>query len=88
MIWRHIASNAVTLLIVLLFLMGGLILWGKGQYDGVGPLTEAYCVEVPSGATMRRISEQLEADGAVRSGAIFRMGAEYSEKANQLKAGS
>ncbi len=86
--WRHIASNAVTMLIVLLFLMGGVILWGKGQYDGAGPLAEAYCVEVPSGTTMRRVSETLESDGAVRSGAIFRMGAEYADKASQLKAGS
>lgn len=86
--WRHIASNAVTMLIVLLFMMGGVILWGKGQYDGAGPLAEAYCVEVPSGSNMRRVSEGLEADGAVSSGAIFRMGAEYAEKSSQLKAGS
>ncbi|MFK7762747.1 MAG: endolytic transglycosylase MltG [Roseobacter sp.] len=86
--WRHIASNAVTMLIVLLFMMGGVILWGKGQYDGAGPLAEAYCVEVPSGSNMRRVSEALETDGAVSSGAIFRMGAEYAEKSNQLKAGS
>lgn len=86
--WRHIASNAVTMLIVLLFMMGGVILWGKGKYDSAGPLAEAYCVEVASGSNMRRVSERLEADGAITSGAIFRMGAEYSEKANQLKAGS
>ncbi|MFK7746330.1 MAG: endolytic transglycosylase MltG [Roseobacter sp.] len=86
--WRHIASNAVTMLIVLLFLMGGVILWGKGQYDGPGPLTEAMCVEVPSGTNMRRVSQTLEDDGAVTSGAIFRMGADYAEKASQLKAGS
>jgi len=29
--WRHIASNAVTLLLVGLFLLGGLILWGRAQ---------------------------------------------------------
>lgn len=86
--WRHIASNAVTMLIVLLFMAGGLILWGKGQYDGPGPLTSAYCVEVPSGTTLRRVSEALEADGAISSGAIFRMGADYAEKSDQLKAGS
>ncbi|ABG32548.1 endolytic transglycosylase MltG [Roseobacter denitrificans] len=86
--WRHIASNAVTMLIVLLFLVGGVILWGKSQYDGAGPLSEAMCVEVPSGSTMRRISETLEDSGAVTSSAIFRMGAEYADKADQLKAGS
>ena len=86
--WRHIASNAVTMLIVLLFMLGGVILWGKGQFDSAGPLTEAYCVEVPSGTNMGRVSEQLEADGAISSGALFRVGADYSEKSSQLKAGS
>ena len=86
--WRHIASNAVTMLIVLLFLMGGLILWGRAQFEGSGPLASAYCVQVPSGSNMRRVSEALEQDGAVSSAAIFRMGADYADKSSQLKAGS
>ena len=86
--WRHIASNAVTLLIVALFMVGGLVLWGKGQFEGPGPLTAAYCVEVPSGSNMRRVSNALETDGAISSGALFRMGADYAEKSDQLKAGS
>lgn len=86
--WRHIASNAVTLLIVLLFLGGGVILWGKSQYEAVGPLQTAYCVEVPSGTNMRRVSQTLEEEGVVSSGAILRIGAEYTDKSSQLKAGS
>ncbi|WP_299739283.1 endolytic transglycosylase MltG [uncultured Roseobacter sp.] len=86
--WRHIASNAVTMLIVLLFLMGGVILWGKGQYDAAGPLEQAICLQVPSGTNMRRVSVDLEEQGAVSSSTIFRMGADYSEKTSQLKAGS
>ncbi|WVX49778.1 Endolytic murein transglycosylase [Roseobacter fucihabitans] len=88
MMWRHIASNAVTMLIVLLFLMGGLILWGKGQYDGSGPLEQAICLQVPSGTNMRRVSAELENQGAVTSPVIFRMGADYADKTSQLKAGS
>ncbi|WP_299674517.1 endolytic transglycosylase MltG [uncultured Roseobacter sp.] len=86
--WRHIASNAVTLLIVLLFLMGGVILWGKGQYEAAGPLEQAICLDVPSGTNMRRVSLDLEEQGAVSSSTIFRMGADYAEKTSQLKAGS
>ncbi|WP_300058259.1 endolytic transglycosylase MltG [uncultured Roseobacter sp.] len=86
--WRHIASNAVTLLIVLLFLMGGVILWGKGQYEAAGPLDQAICLDVPSGTNMRRVSLDLEEQGAVSSSTIFRMGADYAEKTSQLKAGS
>lgn len=88
MIWRHIASNAVTFLIVALFLAGGLVLWGQRQFTGAGPLAEAYCVEVPSGTNIRRVSEALESEGVIQSGSMFRMGAEYMDKANQLKAGS
>ncbi len=86
--WRAIASNAVTLLVVILFLAGGVILWGRGQYTGPGPLAEAICLRVPSGSTMGRVSRDLEAQGAVSSSAIFRMGADYAEKAQLLKAGS
>jgi UPF0755 protein len=76
------------MLIVALFLVGGVILWGQRQYQGAGPLQEAYCVEVRSGSNMRRVSEALVADGAISSGAIFRMGADYADKSGQLKAGS
>lgn len=86
--WRHIASNAVTMLIVLLFLMGGVILWGRGQYQAAGPLDEAICLQVERGTNMRRVSVNLEDQGAVTSSTIFRMGADYAEKTSQLKAGS
>ena len=88
MMWRHIASNAITMLIVLLFLAAGVILWGKGQYENAGPLSEAICLEVPSGSNMRGVSENLDAQGAISSASIFRMGADYAGKANQLKAGN
>jgi UPF0755 protein len=86
--WRHIASNAVTFLIVALFMLGGVILWGRGQYQTAGPLDQAICVQVPSGSNMRRLSENLAEQGAVSSAAIFRMGADYQDKTRQLKAGS
>ena len=86
--WRHIASNAVTMLIVALFMLGGLIVWGKSQYEGPGPLTEAICLEVPSGSTMRRVSQSLQEQGAVSSALIFRVGVDYAEKTGELKAGN
>lgn len=86
--WRSIASNAITLLIVAVFLLGGVILWGKGQYTAEGPLAEAICVRVAPGSNMRRVSGQLEEAGAVSNGSLFRIGADYAEKSSQLKAGS
>ena len=86
--WRSIASNALTLLIVVVFLLGGLILWGKGEYVAEGPLSEAICVEVERGTNMRKVSRQLEAAGAVSNATLFRMGADYTDKSQLLKAGS
>ncbi|TMM54303.1 endolytic transglycosylase MltG [Sulfitobacter sabulilitoris] len=86
--WRNIASNAVTFLIVGLFLLGGMVLWGKSQYQSDGPLAEAICLQVRSGSNMRAVSRDLEAQGAVTSGAILRIGADYTDKTALLKAGS
>jgi len=86
--WRHIASNVITLLVVLAFLLGGVILWGQAQYTAQGPLEEPICLRVPPGTTMRGVSRDLEREGAVTSGAIFRVGADYSGREEDLKAGS
>ena len=86
--WRHIASNAITFFIVSLFLVAGVIVWGGKEYEAPGPLAEAICVRVPSGSNMRVVSEDLGAQGAISSKAIFRIGADYSGKSGQLKAGS
>lgn len=88
MLWRHIASNAVTFLVVALFLLGGLVLWGRGEYTAEGPLEQAICLQVKPGSNMRRVSADLEKQGAVSSSAIFRMGADYEDKTSRLKAGS
>ena len=86
--WRNIASNAVTFLIVALFILGGVILWGKDQYQSAGPLEQAICLQVPRGANMRQVSQNLASQGAVGSAEIFRIGADYEDKTTQLKAGS
>jgi len=86
--WRHVASNALTFLVVLTFLLGGVILWGQNTYNAEGPLQEQICLRVESGASMQEISRRLEAEEAVTSAAIFRIGADYTNKDTELKAGS
>ncbi|WP_372991006.1 endolytic transglycosylase MltG [Sulfitobacter sp.] len=86
--WRHIASNAVTFLIMGLFLLGGLVLWGRGQYDAPGPLSEAICLQVERGSNMRTVGVKLAEQEAVTSAPIFRIGADYEDKTGDLKAGS
>lgn len=86
--WRALASNALTVLVVGLFLMGGLILWGQSQYRSDGPLETAICLQVRSGSNMTRVSHDLEDQGAISNAMLFRMAADYTDKAQQLKAGS
>lgn len=86
--WRHIASNAVTFLVVALFLVGGVILLGQTTYRAEGPLKEAVCLRVQPGSNMSRVSADLEEKGAIVNGRLFRVGADYSDKSDKLKAGS
>ncbi len=86
--WRNIASNFLTLLVVIVFLLGGVILWGQNQYSSAGPLEEPICLQVPRGSSMRGISENLAEQGAVSNGSIFRIGVDYADKTQLLKAGS
>lgn len=86
--WRHIASNAVTFLVVATFLLGGVILWGQRQYASEGPLTQAICLQVERGSSMARVSRTLEEQGAISNARVFRLGVDYTDKTNQLKAGS
>lgn len=86
--WRHIVSNFLTILIVLLVALGGLAAWGKRQYSGPGPLTQAVCLQVKPGANFSAVSDDLAAQGAISSGYIFRAGADYTGKSGALKFGS
>ena len=85
--WRHIASNALTLLTVGLFLMMGAVAWGVREYRAPGPLASAICLEVPEGGTFSRVSNDLSEQGAISSGFIFEVGADYTEKSDDLKFG-
>jgi UPF0755 protein len=86
--WRHLASNVMTLMIVGLVVAIGGLTWAKRQYSDPGPLAEAICLQVPQGGTMIDVADDLIAQQAISSGTIFRLGADYSKSASNLKAGS
>lgn len=88
MMWRHIASGGLTLLILSLVLAAGLIGWGVDSYRSEGPLEQAICLQVEPGSAMQAVSEDLAEREAISSGRIFRIGARYTDKASELKAGS
>ncbi|MDP3196719.1 endolytic transglycosylase MltG [Tabrizicola sp.] len=86
--WRSIASNALTLFIVILVAMAALVAWGRNEFVAPGPLTEAICLEVERGASLSAVSRNLEERGAISDARIFRIGAEYADRADDLKFGS
>lgn len=88
MIWRNIASNFLTLAIVLLVAAAAAVAWAKREFSGPGPSEIAQCVQIAPGASLNAVSNQLAEQGAISSAYIFRAGADYMDKARELKFGS
>ncbi len=86
--WRNITSSFLSFLVVLLAVASGVVLLMQNKYKEAGPLEQAICLRVASGSNMREVSVELGTRGAVSNGMLFRIGAEYSEKTQKLKAGS
>ena len=86
--WRNLASNMLTLLVLALVAVAGLIAWGQSQYVSEGPLERAICLQVPQGGSMTRVADNLAEQGAISNATIYRLGADYTGKSPQLKAGS
>ncbi len=86
--WKHVAANGMSLLIVAFIAFAGLIAWGQRQYVGEGPLAEPTYFEVARGATLSAVSEDLADAGIISSATIFRLGARYTERSDQLRFGN
>ena len=86
--WRSIASNGLTLIIVALIALAAAVAWGRNEFAKPGPLAEPICLQVEAGASLSGVSRNLEERGAITDARIFRIGAEYAERAGDLKFGS
>ena len=78
----------MSFLIVVLIALAGAIAWGQREFRAAGPLSEAAFFEVPRGASLRRVSEDLEAAGIISSAVLFRLGADYAEMSGALRFGN
>ena len=86
--WRSIASNFLSLAILILIVGIGVIAWGQRTYVGEGPLAQTVCVQVDEGQRFRPLADELAADGVIANASLFRIGAEYTDRSDDLKAGS
>ncbi|MGR3542429.1 MAG: endolytic transglycosylase MltG [Hasllibacter sp.] len=85
--WKAVASNALTVLIVGLIAAAAGIAWARAQWQEPGPLAQGICLRVESGSNMRRVSLDLAERGAVSSARIYRSGVRYADLPG-LKAGA
>ena len=85
---RHIVANFLTLAIVGLIGLGIVISSGKRSFYAEGPLAAPICYRVAPGASLRAVSTGLAQEGAIASEQIFRIGAQYTERAGALRFGS
>ena len=86
--WRSVASNALTFFVVVLIALAALVAWGRNEFVKPGPLAEPICLQVEAGASLSAVSRNLEERGAISDARIFRIGAEYAERSDDLKFGS
>ena len=84
---KHLAANAMTLLIVALVAAAGVVFWGVQKWEAAGPLTAPARFIVASGASLASASAALEEEGVITNASIFRIGARYKDAATALKAG-
>lgn len=86
--WKSVAANGMSFLIVAFIALAGVIAWGQREFRAPGPLQEAVFFEVPRGASLQRVSEDLAEIGAIRSAMLFRLGTEYADMAGALRFGN
>ena len=86
--WRSLASNMLTILVVAALGIAGVIGWGQQQYVAEGPLNEPMCLQVPTNDTMSKVAARLVEMGAISNETVYKIGSDYAGKNAQLKAGS
>ncbi|WP_430448280.1 endolytic transglycosylase MltG [Rhodophyticola sp.] len=86
--WKHVAANGLSFLIVAFIAFAAAIGWGQREFTTSGPLQQAIFFEVERGASLRTVSEGLAEEGAISSPMVFRLGADYTGQAGELRFGN
>lgn len=85
---NSLASNAFTVVIVLILFFSALIGWVQAEYKASGGSEIPICFKVGSGENIESVSKSLKTEKLIGNPLIFRLGANYTEKSLHLKAGS
>jgi UPF0755 protein len=84
---RHVAANALTILIVIGVVLAGVIGWGVSRYRAEGPHEAPVQVQIPRGATLDEAAGILDEAGVIADPRLFRLGARYQGLAARIQAG-
>ncbi len=91
---RHVRNPVVvfinfllTLTVLSMVALGGLMYWGKLEFDREGPLAQDRTIIIPSGASLSAISRVLERQGVIARPWIFEGGVNAYKMASRLQAG-
>jgi UPF0755 protein len=86
--WKHVVANALTLAIVGLVVLMGVIGMAQRSFYAEGPLDTAICLRIEPGARLSAVADNLLEQGAITSGTLFRLGAQYTDRTSRLRFGS
>ncbi|SET83269.1 endolytic transglycosylase MltG [Oceanicella actignis] len=84
---RHLAANALTLLVVLGVALAAAVGWGVRSFHAPGPLEAPATVILDKGDSLAVASRKLAQSGAISDPLIFRLGARYRGDAGRLRFG-
>ena len=85
---RHVAANALTLLILGLVVLFGIVTWVQSQYRGRGAARPAPLdFQVERGEGLASVADRLAEAGAISSASVFRIAARYSDLDAGLRFG-
>ncbi len=84
---RHVASNAINLIVCALVIVAGVLAWGRYEFSRSGPLETPLEFVVERGETLATISNRLESDGAISNARVFRIGTRVLDRETDFRYG-
>lgn len=81
------ANALLTLLVLGIFLVGGIVLFGVSRFYAESPLSEDSSFLVESGNSIATVSNRLAEQGLIENAMIFQTGARLFDKQGDLRPG-
>jgi len=84
---RHVAANAITILILIGVIIVGMIGYGAKEFARESETSAPVIVVLDKGENLQKVSKKLVEAGVISDARIFRLGARYLKKSGDIKWG-